>query len=338
MTRFLSALALLFSLFLSGPAQAQSWESIPEGQDTSLQLEAPPQPPGHYVSLPGTYATFHGRHADRAVLERLAEHAALSIPRIAEQLGIGAGRHMEITVADDERVFHTLQPGTPPSWADGTAYPQRALVYLKSPSIRPGTAKPLEQVLDHEITHVLLGQAFGPEPVPRWLQEGLAQWVAGEIGPDLPERIARHTWGGSLLSLDDLTHGFPADPLRADLAYAQSADLISFLAAEHGPESIPVLVQAIAAGQPVPAAFRHATGRSADELDKAWRARLNSGNIQLASLGNDMFWWGLGAPLVLFAFWGVRRRNRKVLERWEREEEAEERLMAELMKRVQAQG
>jgi hypothetical protein len=337
-TRSLSLLALAALLFFSPGSWAVSWESIPEAVDTTLQLEAPPRPPGHYISLQGTYATFHGRTSDQATLERLAAHAALAIPRIAERLGIGAGRHIEITLADDERVFRTLQPGTPPSWADGTAYPQRALVYLKSPSIRPGTAKPLEQVLDHEITHVLLGQAFGAEPVPRWLQEGLAQWVAGEITPELPARIARHTWGGSLLTLDDLTDGFPADPLRADLAYAQSADLIAYVADEYGPETIPVLVQAIAAGQPVRAAFRTATGESAEEIDRAWRGRLTSGHIELAAFGNDMLWFGLGAPLVLFAFWGVRRRNRLVLARWAREEEAEERLMAELFERYQAQG
>ncbi len=331
-------LALAMLLFFSPPALAQSWEPIPETVDTTLQLEAPPRPPGHYISLQGSYATFHGRAGDRATLERLAEHAAVAIPGIAGRLGIGAGRHIDITLADDERVFHTLQPGTPPSWADGTAYPQRALIYLKSPSIRPGTAKPLEQVLDHEITHVLLGQAFGARPVPRWLQEGLAQWVAGEITPELPARIARHTWGGELLTLDELTDGFPSDPLQADLAYAQSADLIAYVAGEYGPETLPVLVQAIAAGQPVRAAFRSATGDSAEEIDQAWRARLTEGDIQFAALGGDMLWWGLGAPLVLFAFWGVRRRNRLVLERWAIEEAAEDRLLAELFERYQAHG
>ena len=288
--------------------------------DLSVRLHQAPTPPIGFVALPGVYATVYGAPTDRPTLERLAEHAAVEIPEIARRLGIGAGPAMHITLADDEEAFRELQPGHPPDWADGTAWPQRRLIYLKSPSIRPGTASPLTQVLDHEITHVLLGQAFGPRPVPRWLQEGLAQWVAGEIGPETTHRLAQGLLG-ELLTLDELTAGFPDDPLRASLAYAQSADLIAYVAQEYGEEAIITLVQEMAAGKHHNAAFRVATGDSADALDRRWRGRLQNSPLWLSSVTSDTFFFGLGAPLTLAAFWMIRRRNRKVLDRWEAEDE-----------------
>ncbi|MCP4916329.1 MAG: hypothetical protein GY913_05355 [Proteobacteria bacterium] len=324
---------LLWLWFAIAPASAAEW-STPDRIDPLLELEAPPAPPMRFVSLPGIYADVHGRPQDKAVMERLAAHAAESVPRIADQLGIGAGRTINLYLADDEAAFDQLQPGTPPNWADGTAWPQRGLIYLKSPRIRSGTSKPLEQVLDHEITHVLLGQAFGTRPVPRWLQEGLAQWVAGEIGPDLPKRLADGAWrNGGLHDLEELTRGFPRDPAEADLAYAESADLIAFVATEYGPEAIPTLVQEMASGRPVNAAFYAATGDLAVDVDQAWRARLSVGFLSLAPLGDGMLWLGAGAPFVLFAFLRVRARNRETMARWAEEDEQEARALRDLMRR-----
>jgi hypothetical protein len=320
-----TTLGVILTALLALALSAEPSMSTAPAVDLSVRLHEAPAPPIGFVGMPGVYATFYGAPQDHATLERLSEHAAVAIPRIAESLGIGAGPAMHITLADDEQAFVDLQPGTPPTWADGTAWPQRRLIFLKSPRIRFGTSKPLEQVLDHEITHVLLGQAFGARPVPRWLQEGLAQWVAGEIGPQTTQRLAEGLLG-NLLTLDQLTSSFPRDPVRANLAYAQSADLIAFVAQEYGEEAIVVLVQQMALGKHHNAAFRIATGEDSDTIDQKWRARLENSNLWLSGIATDTFFFGLGAPLTIAAFWMARRRNRKVFERWE----AEDRLAAQI--------
>jgi hypothetical protein len=326
----LNALAIWFALLVSGPvASAQGWNAAPQ-VDTSVMLQPVPPAPIEYLATAGTYATFYYRGLDRHTAEMLAEHAAQRIPEIAEVLGVPTGRAMHIFLAHDQHAFETLQPGKTHDWADGTAWPHRSLIYLRSPRVRPGTAKPLTQVLDHEITHVLLGQAFGPRPVPTWLQEGLAQWVAGEIGPEIPERIGRGQLSGGLLTLEDLSDGFPREAHRADLAYAQSADLIAYLAGEYGPEVLPTLIGEMAQGASVNAALLHATGDRSDQIDRAWRGRLAGSGLWFTALANDSFFFALGVPLALLAGIGVRRRRRKVLERWEEEERLQEQWVAQL--------
>ncbi len=227
---------------------------------------------------------------------------------------------MRVYLTHSQDQFEALQPGSPASYADATAYPRRALVFLRASHLRSGMAKPLEQVTDHELTHVLLEQRFDGEPVPRWLHEGLAQYVAKEYTAETTRAISRGVLGDSLYSLDYLVTGFPDDPLRAQLAYAQSADLVAYLRNQYGEDALRTLVREMAMGTPVRAAFREATGSSMDQVDEAWRARLQKSNLWFPPLVSDSVWFGLGG-LVLFVGWlRVRRRNRERRAWMEREE------------------
>ena len=95
------------------------------------------------------------------------------------------------------------------------------------------------------------------------------------------------------------------------MAYIQSA---------HGPDALPTLVREMAKGEHFGMAIRIATGKTIDEVDMAWRARLQDSGFSLTPLLNEGMWWGLGALLVPLAWFVVRRRNRVRLDTWRREE------------------
>ena len=227
----------------AGPAEAgPSLRAAPELSELELDLTEAPEPPTDWVSERGPFAIVHAEEDDRQVARRLSRHATEAVPRLAAALGVPAGRTMHVYVAPDEETFNSMQPGRVPDWADGTAWPLRGLIYLHTPSERIGTDEPLEQVLDHEIVHVLLGQAFAPRRVPTWLQEGLAQHAARQHTSRHTEAIASGMLGDNLLSLESLSRRFPADPIRARLAYAQSADLVAYIDNEYGDRFKPVVV------------------------------------------------------------------------------------------------
>jgi len=325
---------LLFALFLAvstalTPAHAQEWtQALPDV--AALQAEPAPTPPEDWITIEGLNLYAHANGRDRHTLEQLVKAADESIPAIAMQLGVPMGAKMHLYLADSQEGFHTMQPGRAPDWADGTAWPHRGLIYLRSPRIRPGTSSPLTQVLDHEIVHILLGRAFAPQPVPRWLQEGMAQWVSGEYDPQVIEKLAKGLATGGLITLDDLTTGFPANPVRANLAYAQSADLIVYIVGEYGEDALQQIVHDMAAGKPVRAAFRHAIGEDPDELDAAWRSGLESSGVWLQVFTDASIWWGIAALLAVVAGVSVRRRNKVKLDRWEREEAMHDALLQSL--------
>ena len=274
----------------------------------------------------GLYAAVAGDPADRAAVRRIAQHVEEAVPEIAQQLDLPTGRRIRVYLAHSQDEFEALQPGSPADWVDATAYPHRALIFLRAPRIRAGTAKPLEQVTDHEITHVLVEQSFHGAPVPRWLHEGIAQVVAREYSEQTTQAIAKGMLGDNLLTLGELVEGFPRDPLRAQLAYAQSADLVAFIRNEFGQVALQRLLREMAAGTPVRAAFREATGQSLDQVDAAWRARLERSKLWFPPLVSDSVWFALGG-LILFGGWlRVRRRNRERRAWMEREEELQRQL------------
>ena len=303
----------------------------PDLPDGSERFEEAPLPPADWVTLPGTTAVVHSEARDQQTALRVARHAHEAIPRLAEELGVPTGRVMNIYLAPTDDVFESMQPGDVPEWADGTAWPLRGLVYLHAPRDRIGGDEPLEQVLDHEIVHVLLGQAFAPRPVPHWLQEGVAQLKARQYSSSQTDALATGMLGGNLMSLDALTRGFPADPIRARLAYAQSADFMAYLQNMYGDRALQVLVREMSRGEPVGMALNAATGETVHELETEWRSRLSHSPMWLKPLVSDTAMFTYAA---MFFVWGgvrIRRRNKATLERWAREEAIQDALAAKLM-------
>lgn len=285
-----------------------------------------PRFPDAWTIREGLFAVVAGDSDDSRTILRLSAYTEKAIPRIADELGLPPGVRVRVYLAHTEEQFQGLQPGAPPKWAEGTAWPASGLVFLKSPRLRAGTAEPLEKVLEHELIHVVLGQAFGPRPVPRWLQEGLAQILAREYSPELTRRIARGTLGNKLLTLDELTAGFPEDPLRAQLAYAQSADLIAFIKNRYGEEALQVLIRELATGSTVPGAFRASTGHFIEDVDLAWRARLKRSDLWISGLVQDNLWWGIGAVLIVVGGLLRMKRKRARLRAWALQEEEAHRI------------
>ncbi len=324
----------MFAIGANGP----SWTSGPVPSTAVRALEPPPPWPEHWVVEEGLYASVAGDPADRAAVRRVARHVEQAVPRIADELDLPTGRRMRVYLAHSQQQFDQLQPGSPADWVDATAYPHRALIFLRAPRLRPGTAKPLEQVTDHEITHVLVEQSFHGAPVPRWLHEGLAQVVAHEYSEQTTQAISKGMLGDGLLTLGELVEGFPRDPLRAQLAYAQSADLVAFIRNEYGHQSLQVLLREMAAGTPVRAAFREATGQSLDQVDSAWRIRLQRSQLWFPPLVSDSVWFALGGLVLVGGWLRVRRRNRERRAWMEREEELQRQLELLWMQNMQAQS
>ena len=112
----ITAMLLLLTALFSAPAQAQAWEAA-SVVDVSVALEPMPELPNTYMADPGLYATVHARPADRHTAKQLSDHALQVVPELAERLGLGTGRSMNIVLAHDQSDFENLQPGTTHDWA-----------------------------------------------------------------------------------------------------------------------------------------------------------------------------------------------------------------------------
>jgi hypothetical protein len=336
MLRFLLASTLAFlpaaplGAFGLGVAHAQEWTvGAREVEPTDL----PAQPEG-FVTIEGAFLRIHGPESETDLLLRLARHGSEALPALAERLQVPIGSTVHVYVARDEAEFRALQPGRPPTWADATTYPQLGAIFLRAPAARGGMARPLEQVFDHELVHVLVGRAFrGAEP-PRWLQEGIARLLAGEVVPDEATTLMRARATGSWIPLSALADGFPSDGLRAQLAYAESGDFVAWLEETYGPATLPALLRASAGGAGMNEAVYRSTGDLLHEVEDAWTAEHTPpSGARLAALASGDWLWGVGA--VALAGAGIQRRRRfhKRLEEMGREEAEMDALLASVRAR-----
>ncbi len=327
---------LVLLLAVTGVARAQPvWAPAPEVM-ADAPFVAPPS--GGWWTEDGVYARVHGDSEDRATVRRLADRAAHSVPRLASQLGVTAGGRIDIYIAAPGS-FHEIQPGAPPDWADGTAWPKSGLIFLHSPRDRSGVAASLDVVLDHELVHILLGRAFAPKVPPRWLQEGMAQYYAGELGPSTAETLSSAHLAGGLIPLATVVSGFPKEVGLARLAYAQSADLIGWLGTEYGREALKGLVAEMRGGATAPQAILRVTGEDMDTIEARWASQWTDPMLWANAILTSGMLWGVLSALLVFGGWRRWRRGKEKLARWEAEEERQRRLReAALAARLELDG
>ena len=334
MIRFL--VALLLAWLAQAPATASSPSMSTLDEAVEIRVAGPPPVPADWVEIESPMARVYATSGDRPTALRLSRHIAARLPGLADELKLPVGNRIHVVLAPSQDLFQSLQPGKVPQWADGTAWPHRGWIFLRAPRLRGEATDPLETVLTHELVHILLGRAFGARPVPQWLQEGLAQLMAGEYSAETTATLANGVLGDNLLSLYELSRGFPRGALRAQLAYAQSADFMAYIRNTYGMGAIQTLIDEMARGEAFAPAVRIATGDLVDDIDAAWRARLRDSPLQLTPLMNEGVWWAFGALLVPLAWFLVRRRNQKIVARWRREEVLEDALYRTLERQLHA--
>ena len=298
MTRLLTI--VLFALLLAAPA-----------------LAAPP-PGAHWEQTEAAGMTLHHRSRDAGIARALAEAGPGALEEIGQRTGVSAPTHIDVVLAPTFGEFAAAQPGTPPSWAAGTAYSDRSEVYLRTRMPHTG-ADPIDKVFVHELVHVLLGQRFDGLPIPRWLNEGAAQLFAGELSPQDHATLVQAAIGGGLLPLSTITEGWPRNPAMARLAYAQSVDFVAFLADQRA-DALSVTIDALARGETLDVALTRGTGRSLGDLEESWRGRMTFWHAWIPVLGGSGVTWGFGSVIFVIAGWRRRRAfHRKVAAMAERE-------------------
>jgi len=201
-----------------------------------------------------------------------------------------------------------------PYWSAGIARAgSEILIYGRNRSQWLGTLK-------HELFHALLGQ--NEVRIPVWLNEGLAQWHAGQMHWGGFMELGAATARGQLIPLVDLDVILSFNHKQASLAYAQSLDAVRFLIKRQGESILPYLLRADQLS--FKERFKAETGEDLITFEIAWRESLE-----------ERFWffkisqipgvlWAISPLLVVLAWYLKRRRGKQKLEEWEQQEAVED--------------
>lgn len=135
----------------------------------------------------------------------------------------------------------------------------------------------LEAVLPHETTHVVIAGQFGPFPVPRWVDEGMAVLSEPAEKVDQHRRnLAKAARDGQLFGVKELLEldNYP-QPQRVSAFYAQSVGLVDFLTQQQGPTVFSAFVRdALRSGWE--SALRKHYNWSLADLQQQWDVHVQS--------------------------------------------------------------
>jgi len=177
----------------------------------------------------------------------------------------------------------------------------------------------LDQILKHEMIHLLLHHHIRSVHLPRWLDEGVAQWFSEGVGEllEAPQRsfFEEALLSGNYIPLRDLKHSFPMDKKSLMLAYEESRSFVAFISDRYGDDSIFEILKHLQKGNEIHTAFPKRLNALPEEIEDQWIRQQRRQTTWLIFLAGHMyeFLFLAGALLTVIGFirFLIKKRNYK---------------------------
>ncbi len=277
------------------------WGQSPPLESRDLQVHVV-----HSSGLQGAARRVELQH--RELGEWVEARTGLRLPKQIEV-------HLTASHDDFNRAIQRLGGAERPQHVAAVAFPYKDVIVMKTTAWIQNHGG-FAELYKHELTHCAIGALRQKQPVdiPRWFEEGLAQFVAQStfFGPsDVLERAIAE---GNTIALARLEEVFPDQEGASALAYAQSLSLVQFLHEYQTkqPDSrrrLSAMLRQLARGDSFEGALHLATGLEVAELEAAWLGKMKVKSTlsmrQMPSLVFGSFL--LIVTLLLFARHRVKR-------------------------------
>lgn len=254
----------------------------------------------------------------------LVQNADAFAHQILDDLGLSLDKPIDVIIASTVDEFQRIQPegARVPAWAIGVAYPQHNLIILLSPAVRQRGPIDIIKTFQHEVLHIILGQAFkGSAEVPRWLNEGLAMIAANEWSMARLSTMTFAVLGRKLIPMEELAESFPWDPDQAHIAYCQSFYFIAFLKGKFGNNLFKTFLKEYILHKNFQRAILDTYNVPWGKMEDLWRDYLRLRFSWIPLITSSTTLWFLATLIFILGYARKKRMNRLKLEQWNREEE-----------------
>jgi len=180
----------------------------------------------------------------------------------------------------------------------------------------------LEDVLRHEVAHVLISRAAGGREVPRWFNEGLA--VAVERPWDFEDR-SRLAWElviGPRLTLREVDALFDGGQSAQSRAYSLSAAVVRDLIRAHGADAPAGILRLVNRNVRFDEAVARVAGRPLGAVEDGFWNRQRVWTVWMPMVTSGDVIWLVVIVVAALAVWRRRRRSAQIRRQWEEEERA----------------
>jgi len=258
---------------------------------------------------------------DAQVVRGLWRELRERIPLVERQLQLALADTVTFVITPSEKEWYRLTAGAP-LWANGIAYAERGVAVLKSPRFGLPYG-PLPSTAVHEYVHLLLESGAREADIPRWLNEGLAQVLAGQLDYMDDALLARAAAAGRVHSFSRIEGMLSMNALDARQAYAESAVAVQLLQSRFGMSGISNLVHELRAGAPYDETFRRIFAVSPGAFESEYTLYVQN-HFRISFLGDTELWVSVAFVLLVGAAGvAVYLRRRRTVRRWREEDQRE---------------
>jgi hypothetical protein len=289
-----------------------------------------PEPPAGFNRHDAGWVHFAYPPEARQRIQRLIESADGMRTELSARLGAPVLNDVHVRIARTPWEMTNLAPPNAPypKYASGVAYPEIGLILITLDPRHPNERHDVLETFKHELAHVALHDAVKGRDIPRWFNEGFAVHISGEGSLPRLQTLWTASLSGNIIPLERLEHSFPDDAILASVAYAEAADIVRYLIRTQEHYRFDGLVERIARGMSFDQALASAYGIDRVALENEWREDIAKRyTFWPVITGSTLLWVGI----IGMFFWAYRRRrlrNQRTLERWRREEAAEDAMLA----------
>lgn len=268
--------------YLPPGTELEYWWTLTDEVGNELKTE--PQPLIYlddrhdWQTLSNDRLTLYWYRGDRAFGEALFDQANKTLDQIESEAGVKVEMPVKIFIYGSFSDLREAIAVGAQEWTGGQAFTDQGVVVI---GVAPSDLSYGLAATPHELTHLVIHQAtdnpYGD--IPRWLDEGLAVYMSGEMDAGwrgYRAEVAGSAQANKLMTLQTLSSSFPADSAQAGLAYAESGSVVEFIIQHYGKDAMADLLEIFSEGALYDQALEQALGVDTWELDNAWRESIGA--------------------------------------------------------------
>ncbi len=178
----------------------------------------------------------------------------------------------------------------------------------------------LKLTLKHELCHLLLHQYIQKDILPKWLDEGVSQWVSEGIADIINfngnKLLKQAVLSNNYLSLKDISVHFPGHRDRFVLSYEESRSFVEYIDSKFGSDKLLLILKKLHEGNDIEKAVLVSLSVDIKELENRWHKHLRRKYTWFSYLSANLYWiiFSAGAIITIIGYLQLRRRMKNYVD------------------------
>jgi hypothetical protein len=250
-----------------------------------------------------------------AALEVLKTYPAIRA-ELLKDLGWSTDFRPEIVLIKDSATFRRVVGS---GLVTALAIPQKDLIVVdySKMNVHPFT---LTTTLKHELCHLELHHHIAQSTLPRWLDEGICQWVTGGLAEIMTEGnhsiLREAALSNRLIRFEGLAERFPDEGRDFLLAYEESKSIVEYIKSEFGISGVQSILKHLSQDDNLENAVQKGLLISLDELEKRWRLSISEKTLWFSYISDNLYeiLFLSAALITIYGFFRTLKKKREYKE------------------------